>query len=136
MPDEQLPEDVRRNTEAALAGVNPVPFSPVAFDRFKGKVVQYIAELYEQSIKISHRHGTDSVSASHVERAAESLVAVGTSVIARHVGTLGGLLAGLGGSQFVSMLSANTYTAEGVAISVVCGALGCAGMAWHFAKER
>ncbi|HEV7238330.1 MAG TPA: hypothetical protein VGQ36_03750 [Thermoanaerobaculia bacterium] len=122
--------------EAALATVDPVLFSAAAFERFKGKVVQYIADLYEESIKVSRRYEADSVSASHVEKASEALVAASTPVIARHVGTIGGLVAGIGGSQLASMLASNAFPAVGVLISAVCSAIGFAGIAWHFAKER
>lgn len=131
-----LPDDVRMKAEAALATVDPVLYSPAAFERFKGKVVQYIADLYEESIKVSRRHEADSVSASHVEKASEALGSANTPVMARHVGTIGGLIAGIGGSQLASMLAANAFPAAGVIIAAVCSAVGFAGMAWHFAKER
>jgi len=131
-----LPDNVRERAEAALASVDPIPFSPAAFDRFKGKVVQYIAALYEESIKISRRLDADAVSASHVEKASDALVSLRSALVARHVGMLGGLLVGVGGSQLTSMVAANTFTSGGVLLAVTCGCVGFAGLAWHFAKER
>ncbi len=78
--------------EADLKRVDVSPFSPPAFGTLKAKISEYVVELLNESIKVSKRHRADTVSAAHVERAAEYLVSSTSRRSYRHLGTVGGIL--------------------------------------------
>ena len=79
-----------KQAEDALAGTNPEPFSPKAFDALKRAISWFITELVEESIKVSKRHRSDNVAESHVETAVRYLVGDAPVRIFRHLGTIGG----------------------------------------------
>jgi hypothetical protein len=88
---------------------------------------EFVRLLVEESVKTARRHGAEQVSAGDVQRAGLYLAAALGRTAWRRVETLGGLLAGAGLSQFVSMTANNQYTPIGVwwsfGLTVVGGAL-------------
>jgi hypothetical protein len=67
-------EEVKREAEAHLGSLAAATFSAAGFLAFKEKITQYIADLSTESVRVSTRHGADTVSAAHVEHAADFLV--------------------------------------------------------------
>ena len=121
--------------EASLDGVDASPFSPHAFGILRSKVSEFVVELVNESIKVSKRHRADTVSAAHVERAAEYLVSSTSRRFYRHLGTVGGILLGAALSNILAMTLAGQYTGGGTILSVTLGVVGAFAIALHIAKE-
>jgi hypothetical protein len=121
--------------EARLTGRDSSPFSPPAFAALKGKISEYVVELVNESIKVSKRHVADTVSAAHVERAAEYLVSSTSRRFYRHLGTVGGILLGAALSNILAMTLTAQYTGGGTIVSAALGIAGAFMIALHIAKE-
>jgi hypothetical protein len=121
--------------ETQLEGVDASPFSPHAFGTLRSKISEFVVELVNESIKVSKRHRADTVSAAHVERAAEYLVSSTSRRFYRHLGTVGGILLGAALSNILAMTLAGQYTGGGTILSVVLGVIGAFAIALHIAKE-
>lgn len=132
---EQELAEVRQTAESALESIDPSPFSPSAFAALKEKIAEYIVNLVTESIKISHRHQADTVSANHVQRATEYLVSVTSRRFLRHLGTVGGILLGASLSNILSMAGTGEYTLIGVVLSAGFGIIGAFLIALHIGKE-
>lgn len=121
--------------ETCLSGVDSSPFSPPAFSALKGKISEYVVELVNESIKVSKRHVADTVSAAHVERAAEYLVSSTSRRFYRHLGTVGGILLGAALSNILAMTLTGQYTGGGTIASIALGIAGAFMIALHIAKD-
>ncbi|MCI0487714.1 MAG: hypothetical protein L0229_14065 [Blastocatellia bacterium] len=58
-------EQIIEHADSELERINPSLFSPVALSRLKEKISEYVVELVSESIKVSKRHQSDTVSAAH-----------------------------------------------------------------------
>jgi len=115
---------------------DPSPFSPAAYSRLREKIAEYISQLVTESVKVSKRHQSDTVSAAHVERANEYLVSSSTRRIFKHLGTVGGILLGAAVSTFLSMAtSTGEFSMRGALISAALGIVGAFLVALHMAKD-
>lgn len=121
--------------ERSLNAVDGSPFSPPAFGALKTKISQYVIELVDESIKVSKRHRADTVSAAHVERAAEYLVSSTSRRLYRHLGTVGGILLGAALSNILAMTLTSQYTGMGTMLSAALGIVGAFMIALHVAKD-
>ena len=135
----QEPADLARTVvaraEAQLTSNESSPFSPPAFGILKEFISTYVADLVNESIKVSERHRADTVSAAHVERAAEYLVSSTSRRIYRHLGTLGGILLGAALSNMLAMTLTGQYTGVGTMLSASLGIVGAFMIALHIAKD-
>src|SRR3990172_11711465 len=104
-----LPHPVVAQAEAKLQGADASPFSPPAFGALKAHISDYITELVNESVKVSKRHRADTISAAHVERAAEYLVSSGSRRFYRHLGMVGGILLGAALSNILPMTLSRQY---------------------------
>ena len=120
---------------AHLEAVDSSPFSPPAFNLLKAKIAQHVTELVNESVKVSKRHRADTVSAAHVERASEYLVASTSRRVYRHLGTVGGILLGAALSNILAMTLAGQYTGGGTILSASLGVVGAFMIALHIAKD-
>lgn len=120
---------------ASLDALDSSPFSPPAFSLLKDKIAQHITELVNESVKVSKRHRADTVSAAHVERASEYLVASTSRKVYRHLGTVGGILLGAALSNLLSMTIVGQYTGGGTLLSAALGVVGAFMIALHIAKD-
>src|SRR5438105_1283296 len=77
--------------EHSLEELDPSPFSDRAFTRLKDKISEYTVQLIAESIKVSRRHQSESVSTTDVEQASRYLVSSTRHKILKHVGTVGGI---------------------------------------------
>lgn len=121
--------------EDRLKAVDGSPFSPAAFSTLKAKISEYVVELVNESIKVSKRHVADTVSAAHVQRAAEYLVSSTPRRIYRHLGTVGGILLGAALSNILAMTVVGQYTGGGTILSAALGTVGAFMIALHIAKD-
>ena len=113
-----------RIAEEELRNAEPAPFSPSAFEHIKQKISEYIVALITESVKVSRRHDSDSVSPSYVDRASEYLVSHHANKTYRHLGTVGGILLGAVGSNLLSMVTTHQYTLMGIVVTVVFALVG------------
>jgi len=126
---------VLEEAERKLAGVDRGPFSPQAFRVLKLKISDYVRSLIVESAKISRRRRADVISATHIEQASDYLVTSSSRRWFRHVGTLGGIFLGASLSNFLSMVSANQYSATAVIVSAILAVGGAFAVALHIGKE-
>jgi|SRR5437660_11293836 len=136
MPDAtESSGSVARRTEAALANVNPKPFSHQGFAALERTITWFTSELVEESVKISKRQRSDTVAQSHVETAANYLVADASRKFFRHLGTLGGIFLGTGLSNLLSIVTTKALTVGSVILTVILGVVGAFLIALHIAKD-
>ena len=139
MPDlsdsNKIVEDIIQHANAQLQAIPASPFSPNAFTVLKEKIAQHIAELVTESIKVSRRYRSDTVSAAHVERASEYLVTSSSRRLFRHLGTVGGIFLGAALSNFLAMTVAGQYSATSTLVSAALGIVGAFMVALHIAKD-
>lgn len=131
--------EVERTIDAAasdILGTDPLPFSPRAFELIKQKVSAYIRSLIDESSRISRRQRSDQISAFNVEQASNRLFAESSQRWSRNIGTTGGIFLGVSLSNFLSMITSNVYTTEGVVVSVGLSIIGAFGIALHIGKEE
>ena len=128
-------EGVIEQAETEIQGVTILSFSPSAVSSLETSIRDYISELVLESIKSSKRDNVDVVSAKHVDRAHEYLVSSSQRRLFRHLGTVGGIILGAGLSNTLALVTANTFSATGVLLSVGLGLIGSFLVAFHIAKE-
>ena len=133
-PEEEVRAAIDQ-AETQLHGIDASPFSPAAFSALKTRIAEHVGELVGESIKVSKRHRADTVSAAHVERASEHLVASTSRRFYRHLGTVGGIFLGAALSNILAMVRASQYTGEGTILSVALGIGGAFMIALHIAKD-
>jgi len=121
--------------EGLLQGIDPSPFSPPAFNMLKAKIAEHVQDLVNESLRVSKRYRTDTVSAAHVERANEYLVLSTSRKIYRHLGTVGGIFLGTALSNILTMTLAGQYTGRATILSAVFGIVGAFMIALHIAKD-
>ena len=119
----------------SLNHVDPTPFSAAAFSVLRAIVSGFIAELIAESRRVAQRYRADTVSAAHVERASEYLVASTTRRIFRHLGTVGGVLLGAGLSTILSMATAETFPRVPTLLAAGIGLVGAFMIALHVARD-
>jgi hypothetical protein len=115
--------------------IRPGTFSPEGFQRLKDRIAEFIGELVVESIRVSKRYQSDSVSPAYVDRAAEHLASGKPAMWRRLVGGIGGLVAGVGLATAGSMIQQNAYTTRGMILSLVCIVIGLPAFVLHVMKE-
>lgn len=124
-------------TEAnqAFSAMPHVPFSESGADMLQAKVDAYRGELVREAGRIAKYHQADVVSAGDIERANENVLAEPRRKIYRHLGTLGGIMLGVAGSNLMNIITAQSYTMLGLLLTFVLGVLGTLLLGIHFARE-
>ena len=141
LPDSgETARSVIRQVETQLqtldpSAFSPSAFSPSAFKTLEAKIGEYVNEFVNESVKVSRRHQADTVSAAHIERASEYLVANTSRRIYRHMGTAGGVLLGAAISNILAMSSVGQYTGGGAILSTTLGIIGAFMIALPMAKD-
>lgn len=126
---------ILRDAESRLASVEPTPFSPNAFATLREKINRYIIQLIDESLKVAKRYRSDTISAAHVDRAAEYLVSDTSRRFFRHLGTVGGIFLGAALSNLLSMATLGSYSGTGVAVTTGLGIIGAFLIALHIARD-
>lgn len=121
--------------ERRLAGMDPRPFSPQAFQALTVRISAYVRSLTVEAAKIAGRHRADVISAAHVQEANDYLVTNSSRRWFKHLGTVGGILLGAALSNFLSMTTSDHYGAVGVATSALLAITGAFGVALHIGKD-
>jgi hypothetical protein len=128
-------EDIVLKADDYLQNINPTPFSAPAFSIIKGKISQYVQDLYNESIKISNHDQSDSVSVKHVELAAEHLKLQTPRRIYKHFGTIGGIFLGASLSNLLSMMTASQFSFLAISITVLLAIAGASLISFNIAKD-
>lgn len=123
------------DANSQLDTLDSAPFSPTAFSLLREKIAEYISSLLTESNKVARRHQADTISANHVQRATEYLVAITSRRVFRHLGTLGGIFLGAALSNIVMMTGSDQFTTAGVLLSAALGMVGAFMVALHIVKE-
>lgn len=134
---QEIVEEVNAGVEQDLRQVDPetFSFSPQAFSALQKNIKAYVRDLITESTRESKRQQADVVSRSHVERAAGFLVTGSEKKRAKHMGTIGGLLAGAGGGLLLSMVQAGKYDTVPLVIAVLLLAIGLTMIGYQIGKE-
>lgn len=128
-------DEVTTRANELLRTIDPGPFSPAAFSVFKGKIAEYIAEVARESATLARRSQVDIISVRDVEEACERLTTSPRNRLYRHLGTVGGLALGTGGSALASMVIAGQYPPWGVVLTVLFVSAGCLLLGMHFRND-
>jgi hypothetical protein len=107
-----------------LETVGPSPFSVPAYAVLRGKVGQYIGDLFRESEMIAKQQQADIISAKHVEAASDRLTWSPERRLYRNLGRFGGLLIGFSVSTLGSMLVESKYPVWAIVLTVITIALG------------
>jgi histone H3/H4 len=118
-----------------LRGVDPSPFSSQAYRALQEQISRYIAELIGESTREAKRRQLDTVSETHVERAAEILLSNAARNVYRHVGTLGGVFLGASISNLLAMATSSTVTFTSITLTTALGVIGAFAIALHIARD-
>lgn len=89
-------ERIIKTADVELQQLRPGLFSPEGFQRLTERINQYIAELTIESVKVSKRQQSDSVSPAYVDQASEHLVSGKPARWQKLIGGMGGILLGVG----------------------------------------
>ena len=101
--------------------------SPRGFDAAARETNQFAADLLDEAGRIARRYGAEEASPDHVRSAAEHLYRSGGSRRQQVLASLGGTLAGIGGSAMVGFLQVNPPNSTAVGLSaavMVAGVIG------------
>lgn len=128
-------ERIIHSAEVEIRQIRPGAFSPEGFQRLKDRIAEFIGELVVESIRVSKRYQSDSVSPAYVDRAAEHLASGKRAMWRRLVGGIGGLVAGVGLATSGSMIQQNAYSTRGMILSLVCIVIGLPAFVLHVMKE-
>ena len=134
IPQDNVHKAVQQ-AEKQLQDIDSTPFSPSAFTTLKAKIGQYVIDLVNESVKVSKRYRSDTVSSAHVERACEYLISSTSGRFFRHLGTVGGILLGAALSNILAMTLKGQYTGGGTIVSAAFGIIGAFMIALHIAKD-
>ena len=125
MPDPNPLTETLAQATAALASVDPFPFTTNAFARLQTVIRGFITDLIDESWRIAKRHKSEVVSEGYVDAASTYLIASRTRRLFRHMGTLGGILLGGSLSNILSMLqAAKPFPVAATLASLGIGILG------------
>ena len=119
---------------ASLERTNTL-FSDAGFQQLKNIIGVFIEELVWEAARVAKWSRADTISAAHVDEAAERLVNSVSRRLYRHLGTVGGLILGTALSQTVTMLADQRFTTPGVIISASFGIIGAFLVALHIARD-
>ena len=128
-------QQIVATAEQELRNTGHTPFTPKAFERLKEKISEYAVQLIAESVKVARRRESEIVSTQNVEHASQYLVSSTSRKVYRHIGTIGGILLGVAGSNFLSMITANLFTLNGVVVTVVFTLVGGVLIASHIVKD-
>lgn len=115
--------------------VEPELFSQAGFKRLEQRSDEFAAELASESIRVSKRHQSDSVSPAYVDQAAQHLILGKPAIWRRLVGSIGCLVFGVGLATAGSMIHQNSYTSRGVVLTLTCIILGLPAFVYQMMKE-
>ena len=125
--EEAVAEDIYR--QALLTD-----FSDDARKELETNVALYVRELCVVSIKLANRQSSDGISAAHVRRAAENLVARNRRLM-KFLGVVGGVFFGASGSIIVAMTLGNQASIGGIIVASSTGILGGLLVALQFKND-
>lgn len=123
------------SAEQGIGEVEVSPFSSGAFDILKKRVGEYTVQLVSESIKVSQRHRSDTVSINDVDRASQYLFSSSSNKLFRNIGTIGGIFLGAGLSTMLSMVVENKYSTTPVILAVILILLGTFMVALQIARD-
>jgi histone H3/H4 len=121
--------------ERELQHTSHTRFTDNGFNRLKEKISEYVVQLITESVKVARRRDSETVSPTHIEQASQYLVSSTSRKLYRHIGTVGGILLGVAGSNFLSMITSNIFTLNGVVVTVAFTLVGGVLIAAHIVKD-
>lgn len=127
--------EIARATQDILKSVNPGPFTPSAFSTLKSRVLDYLSDVIRESARIARHHDADVISPKHVETACDRLTMSPQTRLARHCGTIAGLLLGAFASTLSSMVVAAQWPTSGIVTAICTGLPGAFLLGVHLRRE-
>lgn len=100
------------------------PASRNGFEAAARETNQFGADLLDEAGRIARRYGSEEASPDHVRAAAEHLYRSGGSRRQQILASLGGTIAGIGGSAMVNFLQARPPNATAVGVSAAAMVAG------------
>ena len=103
------------DSAAQLRGVEAPSFSTEGLSELKEYIGRYVLKLVTEAVKLATDHSPDAiVSRTEVRRANDRIIWGTPGRAARLLGTIGGVLLGVGLSGAFSMLHSGSYSAVGM----------------------
>jgi histone H3/H4 len=133
-PNRTLAEMIEQ-ANAELQQEGQAEFSESAFVLVKEKVAAYTVELAKESSRRAKRHKADIISAADVEKADEYLISPASQKAIRNIGTIGGIILGMGLSNALAIVTTNQFSPLGIAITVASCIIGTAMVVYQFSKD-
>lgn len=118
-----------------LENLPPFPFSDSGLKSLQEKIGEYAVQLIAESVKISRRRDSETVSSSYVEHASQYLVSSTSRRLYRHLGTMGGLFLGTAGSNILSIITTHQFGLTGIIVTFALTLIGTFMIAMSIAKE-
>ncbi|HXT63282.1 MAG TPA: hypothetical protein VN696_09620 [Pyrinomonadaceae bacterium] len=128
-------ERIISTAEVELRQIHPGLFSPEGFQRLTERINEFIGELTVESVKVAKRHQSDSVSPAYVDQASEHLTSGKLARWQRLIGSVGGIVFGVGLAAAGSMIQSGQYSTRGFVLSLVCIVAGMPAFMFHIMKE-
>lgn len=128
-------ERIIKTAELELRQIHPGLFSPEGFQRLTERINEFIGELTVESVKVAKRHQSDSVSPAYVDQASEHLASGKPARWHRVVGSIGGIVFGVGLATAGSMIQSGQYSTRGFVLSIICIIFGMPAFMFHIMKE-
>lgn len=129
-------ENAIRDAYLDLNTIDTASFSEGAFSSFRQQIVQFIIQLFDESLRAAKRTKADTVSPSHIETAANHLVKKSKSKKEQLLNTVGGLFLGstISNTFAITMLNAE-YSAMGILLTVLFGILGSFLLGYNLSRD-
>ena len=116
--------NIIQEVDKKLEGCNCSPFSADAFSILKEKIYQYISELMLESINISKRYHSDTISKNYIEKASLYLYSSKSGKFFKNIGMVGGILLGVSVSNIISTLALDSISTGEIILPVILGFAG------------
>lgn len=135
------PEEAEKslsNPKSTLLGGRELDIAPFTDDAFKMllKVIdELIGDIVDEAGRSARRSRSEVISKGHLEGAVAYLVLSRSRRLARHIGTIGGILLGGSLSNILSMAQANAFPPLGTFSSLLVGLVGMSLVAFHVARD-
>jgi hypothetical protein len=133
-PHEKL-NHIIKTAQSELTDASPDGFSPEGYERLRKRINEYVRQLTIESMKISKRHQSDSISPAYVDRAAEYLVSTRFNRWQKLVEGLGSIILGVGLAAAGSMIQSASFSTRGLILCVVCTLVGMPAFMFHLMKD-
>ena len=130
-----MTDDQKTESLVTLNEKEQGPFTKSGFKNLKEKITTFADDLIVESNRIAKRHGTDDISAVHVEAANRHLVTSSRNKTLAIIGSIGGICLGGSLSNVFNILNGTSASTTSIVVTTGLGIAGAFLMAVQFARS-